>query len=574
MTMTAIINKFSSFNKKIINLSSQFDNYGKANNQNSKSIKRSYIDYSILGLYLISICIVTLFHEPWGDEAQSWAIAKYSSYKDMIFSLGHGEGHPALWWIYLSIFAKTGFPFEFGLKIASVLLNLIFTWILIFKVKIPRIMRYTIPFTYFFFYQYGVISRCYSILIIAIILLAVIWNDRAIKPQKTVFSLILLCLSSAYGIALSFSLAAIWTFELFTPIFFSKHLQKKYPDDTHSFINQLLSLLVLLVSAIIIVILIYPTNDPYALRSEKYNSYFFRFFYMIILEPIDSLFFMAEYTDTELYKFIPDLYSTIIGCIIAFIFYIIIFIWPKARGMRRYLVIPHIIFSAIASLSFFWSHHMGITTALFLFWFIICYTHNQNNKTNCSTIKHFTFSIKLRTWMDSDEAKILRDMYYIIPALIIIVSIKWSIESSILDYKYNYSAERYIYKEIVNANLADAKILPDDLALCTSYLDNNDNIYKIHINGQDYPYAINNLTDIETDSYFRYWAFEVGWPDIYIGTVNSRVFNKLQEINPYLNDPPEYVPLCTTEAGSIFKGEYSGVTGWTDVTAYIRKDFK
>ena len=572
--------KLDSFNEKILGLSNKFDSYGVAGSPLKDRRLRMMVDFLVLFLYIGLLSFVTYFHEPWGDEAQSWAIAKYASYKDMIFFVGHGEGHPALWWLYLSFFAKSGLPFEFGLKAAAIILNALFAWLLIFKVQIPRIMKYFIPFTYFFFYQYGVISRCYSILIVAMVILALVWNDKEIKPYKTVFALILLCLSSAYGIAIAFALAVLWSLEIISSIIKNKRVSSKTKPDFKSYKHQISALLILLFAAVFIVALLFPTNDPYALRTEKYNSYSFRFFYMLMLEPIDSLFYMAEYIDTELYKYVPDTYSVVIGCIISVLFYVVIMFWPKAKNKRRYLVVPHLIFSCVAALSFFWSHHVGVTTALFLFWFIICYTSDdmksqntsETNSSNNILIKIKNIFKKAEIWMESEEAKLLAKLYWLIPILIIAVSIKWTIDSSIVDIKKNYAADRNLWKKIEELNLTNSKILPDDLALWTSYAGDGNNVYKIHIHNKDYSFAINNLTNDDTDEYFKYWAFNEGWPDIFVGGVSERVFDTILEINPELSNPPDYVPLHSVEAGMIFKGEYSGMDGWSSVTVYIKKD--
>ncbi|MCR5639647.1 MAG: hypothetical protein K6F97_12545 [Lachnospiraceae bacterium] len=624
--------KLDSFDEKILGLSNKFDSYGVAGSPLKDRRLRMMVDFLVLFLYIGLLSFVTYFHEPWGDEGQSWAIAKYASYKDMFFLLGHGEGHPPLWWIYLSIFAKSGLSFEFGLKIAAIILNTVFAYLLIFRVKIPRIMKYLVPFTYFFFYQYGVISRCYSILIIAMVLLSMVWNNKEKKPFKTVCALILLCLSSAYGIAISFALAALWTLEICLYIIkmgngakekgkeAGINIQKTSVFKKRSTLkNEIIALSILLICAVIIVALIFPTNNPYALRTEKYNSYAFRLFYMLMLEPIDSLFYMAEYVDTELYKYLPDMYSMIIGVFVSIIFYLVILFHPKSSGKRRYLLLPHFIFSIVASLSFFWSHHMGVTTALFLFWFIICYNsdaglvvkeekaqgnrkenveektnyNNSNNSNNnnykkdnveknveknqdnkCKNIftKIKNCFVIAQTWMNSDEARPLVKTMWVVPVLIAITSVLWTANSAILDIQKNYCADRELYKKIKELNLTDLKILSHELGLAVSYAGDDNYIYKIHLRGKEYPFAINNLTDEETDEYFSYWAFEVGWPDIFVGDVNTKAFDRMLEINPDLGKPPSYTIIYKIENGMIFKGEYAGVEGYTENSVSIRND--
>ena len=65
-------------------------------------------------------CIV--FHEPWFDEAQSWAIARSGTIKEILFEIPHYEGHPPLWHLILVPFAKLGAPYELSLAAVNIFL--------------------------------------------------------------------------------------------------------------------------------------------------------------------------------------------------------------------------------------------------------------------------------------------------------------------------------------------------------------------------------------------------------------------------------------------------------------------
>ena len=64
------------------------------------------LEYITLFLFVLTYCIITVFHEPWFDEAQAWQIAKCASLKEIFFEIPHYEGHPPLWWLLLSIPAR------------------------------------------------------------------------------------------------------------------------------------------------------------------------------------------------------------------------------------------------------------------------------------------------------------------------------------------------------------------------------------------------------------------------------------------------------------------------------------
>ena len=65
----------------------------------------------ILLIYIIFTLIITLHHEPWRDEAQSWLIAKNLNILEIINQMKY-EGHPCLWHLILLPFAKLNFPYK------------------------------------------------------------------------------------------------------------------------------------------------------------------------------------------------------------------------------------------------------------------------------------------------------------------------------------------------------------------------------------------------------------------------------------------------------------------------------
>ena len=81
--------------KKILEIDDSVLNF--SNKINIYCTKHYFISIIILLIYFLSISIVSYFHEPWGDEAQAWLIARDCTYKEMIFEIGHLEGHPFLW---------------------------------------------------------------------------------------------------------------------------------------------------------------------------------------------------------------------------------------------------------------------------------------------------------------------------------------------------------------------------------------------------------------------------------------------------------------------------------------------
>jgi hypothetical protein len=145
-------------------------------------------------------------HEMWTDETQAWLIAKDSANLQQLFENIRSERHPGLWHLCLFLISRfTHAPAAmqlFHLLIASATTFLIARFAP-FKVwvKIPLI------FSYFFAYEYAVISRCYAPGIFLIFLFL------ALNQRKSTFSFwamtIVLCLLSntnVFGLMIAVSL--------------------------------------------------------------------------------------------------------------------------------------------------------------------------------------------------------------------------------------------------------------------------------------------------------------------------------------------------------------------------------
>lgn len=172
-------------------------------------------DVITLIIYLLGVCTVSFFHEPWFDEAQAWAIARSGSLKEILFEIPHYEGHPPLWDLILLPFAKLGAPYELSLAIVNIFFMTLAVAVLLFKSPFPKLIRCLLPFNFFLFYQYGVISRPYCILVLAIFLAAVCYKNRNEHPVKYLLCLALMCAVHSYGIMIAGGLCIVWLIEIF-----------------------------------------------------------------------------------------------------------------------------------------------------------------------------------------------------------------------------------------------------------------------------------------------------------------------------------------------------------------------
>ncbi len=160
-------------------------------------------------LLLVTVaCFILKFkyHELWKDEWQPWLLARDKSLPDLLQFL-HLEGHPALWFSYLKPWALISNAFDL-LPDQQVLLfesahGLLFLgalFVLLFRFKMPLIFRLAMAGGFYFFYQYGVVSRGYILVILLSFLLVDLLKEKRKVNGWTALLLFLLCQTEVYGV--------------------------------------------------------------------------------------------------------------------------------------------------------------------------------------------------------------------------------------------------------------------------------------------------------------------------------------------------------------------------------------
>ncbi len=223
----------------------------------SKDKKDIRTGFAVLLLYAALIAFIDFFHEPWFDETQAWLIARCASYREIFTYIPHYEGHPPLWYLILSVFAKSGAPFELSLKSVNLVFCTAAMALLIFRSPFPKPVRYLLPFTYFFFYHYGVYCRPYSMTMLAVFLAAITFRDRNAHPWRYILSLVFICLTTAFGIMISGGLCIVWTCEIIAELLRSKKLHYFWKD------KRFHSLCFILAVAVMLILMILPAEDCY-----------------------------------------------------------------------------------------------------------------------------------------------------------------------------------------------------------------------------------------------------------------------------------------------------------------------
>lgn len=168
-----------------------------------KSIKQ----YGLWAFFLLFLILFTYFkftyHELWKDEWQVWMMARDMSWPELFGNL-YFEGHPALWYIYvkLSTYFYQLFP---ALQQASILqsahflLALVCWAVLLFQLRYPWWLKICLLFSYFIFFEYGLVNRGYILVLLLGFLLVKNIRDYAHRPWLVASLLFLLCQVEVYS---------------------------------------------------------------------------------------------------------------------------------------------------------------------------------------------------------------------------------------------------------------------------------------------------------------------------------------------------------------------------------------
>lgn len=531
------------------------------------------LEWLVLVLFGIGYIAVSIFHEPWFDEAQAWQIAR-SSLKNILFTIPHYEGHPALWYLILAIPAKLGVPFEMGLKSIGFFISVASVVVLLFHSQLPRIVRILLPFSFFVFYQYGIIVRPYGLMLLLLLLLGQNFQDRKNHPWRVTILMMLLCTTSAYGIVISGGIALGIVWEVLHEKGIKKFLEEVIIDPRSCSLFALFLLSVLLIMEII------PREDTWVRSMNSSNSFILCLFCTMFT-------FIGDCLITDNVWFQKDtvlLQASVIpisNLVLASLLGIILFLLIISIGSKqdlKFFILPYCFFSVFSAAIYVGAHHIGIALMILLFWLEL----EMRSKRQFDIGKKLLDKI---TKNERDKRLVIHTACFI-AMICLVIPLYWSVSASIRDIKLDYS-----YGRSGTAFLRENHM--EKLLTISSYGEGSSENYRKIINHDDYintyenelPVVICayldhniciNLGDgLDEEAYMHHqmasyekcqrdlteWA-NAGIPDVLIGKPElEAIYGTEISIN-------DYSLVAVLDANYIWKNEnYQGV-----VPIYLRSD--
>ena len=476
-------------------------------------------------VFAAAYIVITIFHEPWFDEAQAWQIAKCANLSDILFEIPHYEGHPPLWHLILAIPAKAGVPFEIGLKTIGLIISLASVYLILFKMPYPKWMRCLLPFSFFVFYQYGIIVRPYGLMLLILLMMALKFPERNTHPWKFIFLMILLCLTSAYGMVLAAGIAVCMVWELIREKGMKGFIRGLFRD------SRTQALCVLLAAAVIIVVQILPRPDTWVTSANATNSFPLCLLCALLTFPAECTLTTSSWfsVDASLLQHVSiSALELVAMCVIGVLIWALL-ICVSSKKLLKYLLIPYILFAFFAADVYFQVHHVGTVLLFLLFWFGILFVDNERFEIGRVLITKINASEKNR--------QILKKTAILICVICLAMPVYWLVRSTILELQVEYSFGRTASEYLVNHDLVGKQIMSDwwlndsldskegtmnnmfamgNPTLIDAYFDHN-LFYNFNNGKDDESYMQYRLiSEEETQAAFERWKKE-GAPDLTLG---------------------------------------------------------
>ena len=491
--------------------------------RNSKSMGIRWLHVGVVILYCVLHFVIGHYHEPWFDEAQAWQIAKCASIKEILFKIPHYEGHPPLWHLILAIPAKLGAPYELSLQVISILFSGTAVMLLLKYAPFKEWIKTLLPFTYFMFYQYSIIARPYCMMMLAIVLAAITWENRQEKTNHFIMSLVFLCMTSAYGIAIAGGISAAWLVEIVY----------KRPVKTWLKSRQIRWLCGLFVFACALIVQIIPTEDvvAFADREVDVQVIILKVIYLLFVMVPDTLFTTVIGEDIGLNYVTYEAEVWIPAVLLGVLLWWGIFYYGHKTKMLLWFLIPYVMFAFSGVVIYMSVHHIGIIELVLVLWLWICKVkYREDEHTDCIIQRQGNAAGKV--------------IFYMV-AVSIFVPLFWNISACALDIKEQYYPSRKTAMFIKENNLDEYRIMAEwhedydregtFLSFDTNYIGSavamlpyfDHNILYTLNNGNDLlAYDMHKVADdTENAANIKSWR-EKGLPDILYGTPElSRVYN-------------------------------------------------
>ena len=153
--------------------------------------------------YLAFMIWMHAHHEMWRDEIHPWTLARLAhGFSELATGDSIYEGHPPLWFWYLHVW--TWFvQGAWGIQAATIAASVAAAALLVRFAPFPRYLKVLLLFSYYFGYEYTVMSRNYVLGWLLACGFCALYHTIRVRYLAAALALGLLCLTSFYGLVMS-----------------------------------------------------------------------------------------------------------------------------------------------------------------------------------------------------------------------------------------------------------------------------------------------------------------------------------------------------------------------------------
>lgn len=407
---------------------------------------KNLVHVGVFVVYLAVVITVMCFHEPWFDEAQAWLIARDCSWHDLLFSRTHYEGHPPLWWTLLAIPAKTGVPYEIGLKGVQLLTAALMIWLLVFRTALPELLKVVLPFSYFLCYLYAVVSRPYALLIAAMLLVGLTWERRDDHPWPLALSMMLLCLASSYGLAIAAGVASVWVLGVVCAA--RRDGVRAVARSLASSPARLVAWATLLAAAVALLLDVWPAKNVYHGIFDVNAAvvpWMQRWVYVWLFFPSETL-FTSSADDINILFLRPSTSSLILPAVVSLLMWAVLGWIARRRGLLAELFVPYTVLSVVFC-SHAYVHHIGVVLGYLLMVLTMCCARRPLSRDDIPgrLVSRWDAGMKAVAARQGERsARRYARACSVLVVLPFLIGVYWTAYSSICDIRNDFSSSRAI----------------------------------------------------------------------------------------------------------------------------------
>ncbi len=311
-------------------------------------------------LYIVLALVGFCVHEPSYDESQAWMIAKTATWKDLFLLIPFQEGHPPFWHLLLAGPARLGMPLPLAAGILGMLVMLANGYLLFFKAPFARWVRCLLPFSFFLFYQYGIIVRPYGLMCLLMLLLAIYFPQKDARPGLFVGLLAALSACHLFGLAIAGGITLAWLWEIKNARPWGEFIRTLLKDKRFYWMLGLLGWAVL-----ILVCIAWPRAGKHLHSAAPPVSIVRQLIYVLLAIPAEAVLTNIDdsfQTTRTLLPWARLLSAAFVGLIIWISTFAFL---PRKKWF--YLVFPYACMGSIM-LGYSSCHHVGMALVLFIWY--------------------------------------------------------------------------------------------------------------------------------------------------------------------------------------------------------------